>query len=218
LSRFHEPRHVLGPRRNHRPGAPRVKFERRDAGSQSPHGVKVRRQRRLAAVIFAAEMPRQGAIVDLLMNEAFAQEPVERRNGLGGRVDAAQQPFGRKSLRGEKGDLGRKRLRGEIGPLVVAQQGPAKGAAPAIARRQPGNLAMLLRDPRHRDSLFDEPTRRRPCVQRLKFARFGQPARDIRHQFRVVVSRNFAGLHRPAPHSAKEPSSSTGAQSFARST
>jgi hypothetical protein len=151
LSRFDKQGHELGPWRDDRARTLAAGFERRHAAPQSPHRIEGARQRRLAVVILAPEMPRQCAVIDVLADEAFAQELVDRTDG-GLSADRIEQPFGRKSLRGEKSEFRRKPRR-EFGLLARAQHRPAERPMGARSRRRLGSPSELLDDPRHGDSL-----------------------------------------------------------------
>ena len=70
-------------------------------------------------------MPRQCAVIDVLADEAFAQELVDRTDG-GLSAYRIEQPFGRKSFRGEKSKFRRKPRR-EFGLLARASIGRPNG-------------------------------------------------------------------------------------------
>ena len=74
------------------------------------------------------------------------------RAALGSAAHGVEQPFRRKSFRGEKSEF-RGKPRRKVGLLVGAQHGPAERPKAARPRRRLGNPAELLDDSSHGDSL-----------------------------------------------------------------
>ena len=148
LSHFDEPRHKLRRGRDDCARTLAVRIERGDAAIESPYRIEGVRERRVAIVISAAEMPRQCTIVGVLADVAFAQEFVERTNGPRLSGYGVEQPFRRESFAGQESEF-RRKPRCQIGQFMGARRGPEGRPMAARPRRRLGKPHELSDNPRH---------------------------------------------------------------------
>src|SRR6185437_7359373 len=116
--RFDELGHELGARRDYEPGTGAPRLEGRDAAAQSLDRVEGARQRRVAAIIGAAEMAGEAAIIGFLGYSPFVQQAVDRPDPPRRRSEGIEQRFRRKPFRGKESQFRRKR-RDRLGPRVA---------------------------------------------------------------------------------------------------
>ena len=179
--RLDELGHELGARRDDEPrtGAPRL--ERRDAAAQSLDRVEGARQRRVAAIILAAEMAREAAIIGFLGQFPFVQQAVDRPDPPRRRGQRIEQRFRRKPFRGEESQFRRSEGRSKLGPRM-ARRASAIARPLGFMRRERDRLAALPWVSRHGPQHTDPAAP--PCSGELTMR--GATTGNIRHNYSLL--------------------------------
>src|SRR6185312_14565285 len=154
--RFDELGHELGARRDYEPGTGAPRLERRDAAAQSLDRVEGSRQRRVAAIIGAAEMAGEAAIIGFLGYSPFVQQAVDRPDPPRRRSEDIEQRFRRKPFRGKESQFRRKR-RDRLGPRVARRVSAVARPLSAFMRRELDTVNALPWVPRHGPQRLDRP-------------------------------------------------------------
>jgi hypothetical protein len=133
--------------RNDRANRPAALVNRGDAALQALHRVEILRERRLAAIVFAPQTTREGAIIGLFREHPLIQEDVQGRRPRRRRCEGGEQALSRHALAGDEVELRRECADARVG-FSLAQRPPVEGERKSLARQSRCPIR-TLRDLRH---------------------------------------------------------------------